>query len=139
MHDWHSFSYETHSLYGVDMTPLSKQYEVSPLSDCFLAVHPHTHTHPHTHAPTHSHIPTPTPTLPSTQDEQREYFLLSSYWAELRGDQVVADPVAVLHLDLKTCTFEDVKGVPPTKFAFHIKADDDGDGPVRVSGAEDRT
>lgn len=28
MHDWHSFTYETRSLYGVDMTPLSKQYEV---------------------------------------------------------------------------------------------------------------
>ncbi len=28
MHDWHNFSYETRNLYGVDMTPLSRQYEV---------------------------------------------------------------------------------------------------------------
>lgn len=38
-------------------------------------------------------------------------------------------------LDMKTCTFEDVKGVPPTKFAVEIKDSDANGGPVRVSGA----
>jgi hypothetical protein len=71
------------------------------------------------------------PTQHARQDEQKEYFLLSSYWAELRGDQVVGKPVPIYHLDLKHCTFEEVKGVPPTNFVFQI----DGDVPVRVSGA----
>lgn len=44
---------------------------------------------------------------------------------------MITDPCTVLHLDLKTCTFEEVKGVPPTKFVFEIQED----GPVRVSGA----
>lgn len=44
---------------------------------------------------------------------------------------MVGEPVAIHKLDMKTCTFEDVKGVPPTKFAIEIT----GDAPVRVSGA----
>jgi len=67
------------------------------------------------------------------EEEQKQYYLLSSAWAELRAEQVVGTPAAILKLDLKTCTFEDIKGVPTTPFKFTIP-DDRTDGPVRVSG-----
>lgn len=37
---------------------------------------------------------------PSYRKEQRDYFSLSSQWTELLGEQVVATPVVVKHLDL---------------------------------------
>lgn len=69
------------------------------------------------------------------EEEQRQYYLLSSAWAELRAEQVVGTPVPILSLDLKTCTFEDIKGVPKTPFKFIIPKDrTNGEGPVHVSG-----
>ena len=43
--------------------------------------------------------------------EQKEYFLLSSRWAELPSSSVLATPAAVKTLDMCTCTLEDSKGI----------------------------
>jgi PRMT5 arginine-N-methyltransferase. len=43
--------------------------------------------------------------------EQREYFLLSSRWAELPRNAVMAPPAMVKRLDMITCTLEDSKGI----------------------------
>lgn len=51
-------------------------------------------------------------TLTSDYDrEQKDYFLWSSYWRELRDDAVLAEPQAVKYLDMMTCTIEDSKGI----------------------------
>ena len=56
--------------------------------------------------------------------EQKEYFLLSSRWAELRDDAVMATPAAVKYLDMATCTLADSKGIMAgdegTTFDFDI-------------------
>ncbi|EWM23599.1 Ribosomal L11 methyltransferase, PrmA [Nannochloropsis gaditana] len=67
------------------------------------------------------------------EEEQKEYYLLSSSWAELRAEQVVAEPVVIRRLDLKSCTFEEIKGVPETPFQFVIPPNDNNE-PVYVSG-----
>eukprot|EP00557_Chaetoceros_sp_GSL56_P000156 CAMPEP_0176501038 /NCGR_PEP_ID=MMETSP0200_2-20121128/13932_1 /TAXON_ID=947934 /ORGANISM="Chaetoceros sp., Strain GSL56" /LENGTH=422 /DNA_ID=CAMNT_0017899867 /DNA_START=229 /DNA_END=1497 /DNA_ORIENTATION=- len=43
--------------------------------------------------------------------EQREYFLLSSRWAELPRNAIMAPPALVKRLDMITCTLEDSKGI----------------------------
>lgn len=43
--------------------------------------------------------------------EQKEYFLLSSRWAELPRNAVMAPPSVVKRLDMITCTLEDSKGI----------------------------
>eukprot|EP00558_Chaetoceros_sp_UNC1202_P004677 CAMPEP_0197240582 /NCGR_PEP_ID=MMETSP1429-20130617/6833_1 /TAXON_ID=49237 /ORGANISM="Chaetoceros sp., Strain UNC1202" /LENGTH=230 /DNA_ID=CAMNT_0042700251 /DNA_START=202 /DNA_END=894 /DNA_ORIENTATION=- len=43
--------------------------------------------------------------------EQKEYFLLSSRWAELPSSSVLATPATVKTLDMCTCTLEDSKGI----------------------------
>lgn len=62
------------------------------------------------------------------EKEQRDYYLMSSCWCELRGDQVVGQPAAVKHLDLHTCTIADAQGVEAAPFSFST------DEPVTVSG-----
>jgi len=60
---------------------------------------------------------------PAYKKEQNDYFAMSSAWCELRGDQVIGEPVPVKALDLHTCTVADAMGVDPTPFAFSQPAD----------------
>jgi len=64
--------------------------------------------------------------------EQREYYLLSSRWAELRPEQVLAEPAPVKDLDMATCTLDDARGMTeaddPCSFDFDVNADERGDG-----------
>jgi protein arginine N-methyltransferase 1 len=71
--------------------------------------------------------------------EQKEYYLLSSRWAELHTDSVLANPVVVKHLDMCTCTLADSKGIlagdRDADFDFDISGDyDEMNGPVTISG-----
>ena len=43
--------------------------------------------------------------------EQREYYVMSSRWAELRTRCLLADPIIVKEYDMHTCTVEDARGV----------------------------
>lgn len=43
------------------------------------------------------------------EEEQRGYYILSSFWAELDKDQVLGEPVVVQTFDMHTCTLEDVQ------------------------------
>lgn len=43
--------------------------------------------------------------------EQREYYVMSSRWAELGPDCLLADPIVVKELDMHSCTVEDARGV----------------------------
>jgi protein arginine N-methyltransferase 1 len=43
--------------------------------------------------------------------EQKEYYLWSSRWRELQADAVLAEPKAIKHLDMMTCTLEEAKGI----------------------------
>jgi protein arginine N-methyltransferase 1 len=43
--------------------------------------------------------------------EQREYYVMSSRWAELRTGCLLADPIVVKEFDMHTCTVEDARGV----------------------------
>jgi len=43
--------------------------------------------------------------------EQREYYVLSSRWAELQTHCLLADPCVVKEYDMHTCTVEDARGV----------------------------
>lgn len=56
--------------------------------------------------------------------EQKEYYLLSSRWMELRPDAVLADAVPVKFLDMCTCSIADSKGIvdgePYSDFEFDI-------------------
>ena len=52
------------------------------------------------------------------EKEQRDYYLMSSHWCELAGDQVIGQPAAIKHLDLHTCTIEDSLGVNDAPFHF---------------------
>lgn len=66
--------------------------------------------------------------------EQKEYYLLSSRWAELQPDALLADPVIVKKLDMCTCTLEDSKGIfaddTQSEFEFDIASDDVTSGPI---------
>jgi type I protein arginine methyltransferase len=65
---------------------------------------------------------------PDFEREQKEYYLLSSRWAELRPEVVLAEPAMIKHLDMTTCTLEDSKGIPigdeNAKFDFEISGDE---------------
>ncbi len=69
--------------------------------------------------------------------EQKEYFLLSSRWAELPADATLATPAVVKKLDMCTCTLEDSKGIfagdQDSTFDFDVVADDTPGG-TNVSG-----
>lgn len=60
--------------------------------------------------------------------EQKEYFLLSSRWAELPANSVMAEPAPVKYLDMATCTLEDSKGIMSgdegSTFSFEISSKD---------------
>jgi protein arginine N-methyltransferase 1 len=60
--------------------------------------------------------------------EQKEYYLLSSRWAELPPDSVLATPAVVKQLDMCTCTLADSKGIfsgdPYTEFDFDVDSDE---------------
>jgi len=43
--------------------------------------------------------------------EQREYYLLSSRWSELKPSAVLAEPQIVKYLDMHTCTLAESKGI----------------------------
>lgn len=43
------------------------------------------------------------------EEEQRNYYILSSFWAELDKDQVLGKPVAVQTFDMHNCTLQDVQ------------------------------
>lgn len=43
------------------------------------------------------------------EEEQRGYYILSSFWAELDKDQVLGEPASVQTFDMHTCTLEDVQ------------------------------
>ena len=64
----------------------------------------------------------------SYEREQKEYFLLSSRWAELPRDAVMAPPAAVKHFDMATCTLADSKGIMTSdegsSFDFDIDSKD---------------
>jgi len=66
--------------------------------------------------------------------EQKDYYLLSSRWSELRQESVLAEPVVVKHLDMATCTIEDSRGIfvgaPNSTFAFEINGNDNLAGPI---------
>lgn len=59
--------------------------------------------------------------------EQKEYYLLSSRWAELGATQVLAEPKVVKAYDMSTCTLEDSRGIAHGEematFDFDIDAD----------------
>eukprot|EP01083_Nonionella_stella_P182364 656055_1 len=60
--------------------------------------------------------------------EQKEYFLLSSRWAELPADSKLAAPVVVKKLDMCTCTLADSKGIfagdEYSDFEFDVVSDE---------------
>ncbi|CAM9380817.1 unnamed protein product [Choristocarpus tenellus] len=62
------------------------------------------------------------------EEEQRGYYILSSFWAELGQEQVLGQPVAVCSFDMHTCTLEDVQGVEETPVSITLEED------ARVSG-----
>ncbi|CAM9122795.1 unnamed protein product [Pylaiella littoralis] len=62
------------------------------------------------------------------EEEQRGYYILSSFWAELGKDQVLGEPAVVRTFDMHTCTLEDVQGVEETDVSITIEED------ARVSG-----
>lgn len=65
--------------------------------------------------------------------EQKEYYLLSSRWTELRPEVVLAEPKMIKHFDMATCTLEDARGILPgeaeAKFSFDIDGTENT-GPV---------
>lgn len=56
--------------------------------------------------------------------EQKEYYLLSSRWTELRPEVVLAEPKMIKHFDMASCTLEDARGIfaneEDAKFCFDI-------------------
>jgi type I protein arginine methyltransferase len=63
---------------------------------------------------------------PAFDKEQRDYFLLSSRWAELHPDSILADPKLIRHYDLMTCTLEDARGIPVGYLDAEFDFDIDG-------------
>ncbi|KAG5178611.1 S-adenosyl-L-methionine-dependent methyltransferase [Tribonema minus] len=62
------------------------------------------------------------------EEEQKGYYILSSFWAELQPDQCVGQGAMIKHFDMHTCTLEDVQGVEETPFRINVEHD------CRVSG-----
>ena len=62
---------------------------------------------------------------PDFDREQKEYYLWSSRWTELQPEVVLADPKAIKHLDMMTCTLHDARGItmdeaPMNSFDFEV-------------------
>uniref|UniRef100_A0A7S1XT92 type I protein arginine methyltransferase n=1 Tax=Phaeomonas parva TaxID=124430 RepID=A0A7S1XT92_9STRA len=68
------------------------------------------------------------------EKEQRHYFMLTGLWSELQPEHVRGTPQVVKHLDLRTCSLEDVKGVDMTPFAFNDLNPAGPGEPARISG-----
>jgi protein arginine N-methyltransferase 1 len=62
------------------------------------------------------------------EKEQKDYYVYSSLWTELRQEHVIGQPAVVKRLNLNTCTLEDSLGVDPTNYNITIPF------PVRISG-----
>lgn len=60
--------------------------------------------------------------------EQRDYYVNSSLWTELRIEHVVGQPCIIKKLDLNTCTLKDSEGVDPVDFSINVPF------PISVSG-----
>lgn len=56
------------------------------------------------------------------EEEQRGYYILSSFWAELDKDQVLGEPATVRTFDMHTCTLEDVQVTIPFVCLFLFAA-----------------
>jgi protein arginine N-methyltransferase 1 len=65
--------------------------------------------------------------------EQKEYYLLSSRWMELRAEVVLAEPKMIKHFNMAACTLEDARGIAAedvdANFCFDINGDENI-GPV---------
>lgn len=65
--------------------------------------------------------------------EQKEYYLLSSRWTELKPEAVLDEPAMIKHLDLMTCSLKESKGIDigddDAKFDFEVNGDRDA-GPI---------
>jgi len=65
--------------------------------------------------------------------EQKEYYLLSSRWAELSPESVLAEPAIVKRFDMATCTVDDARGISASdveaRFDFEV-AGDEASGPI---------
>jgi len=70
--------------------------------------------------------------------EQKEYFLLSSKWAELQPNAMLSEAQEVKRLDLATCTIEDSKGISLgdelSKFDFDVSSRDESYDGSPLSG-----
>jgi len=52
--------------------------------------------------------------------EQKDYFIFSSLWTELRPEHVVGEPSVIKRLNLNTCTLEDAENVKLIKYDITI-------------------
>mmetsp|Transcript_1428 Transcript_1428/g.1944 ORF Transcript_1428/g.1944 Transcript_1428/m.1944 type:complete len:429 (+) Transcript_1428:130-1416(+) len=56
--------------------------------------------------------------------EQKDYYMLSSRWTELRTDAMLAEPKVIQEYDMMTCTVDDARGIeaddPMGTFDFEI-------------------
>lgn len=55
---------------------------------------------------------------PDYDREQKEYYILSSRWTELRPEAVLAEPKEIKYLDLMTCTLQEARGIGPGEAPF---------------------
>lgn len=55
------------------------------------------------------------------EKEQKDYYLMSGHWLQLKPEAVLTSPVVVKELDMATCTLEDAKGILDlVPFAFDV-------------------
>ncbi len=60
--------------------------------------------------------------------EQKDYFIYSSLWTELRPEHLIGEPKILKRFDLNTCTLEDVEMVHTVPFDITVPF------PVQISG-----
>jgi len=74
----------------------------------------------------------------SYEREQKEYFMLSSKWAELQPKALLADPQVLKQLDLATCTVEESRGIAlrdeSSSFDFDVLSNEDSYDGSPISG-----
>lgn len=62
------------------------------------------------------------------EKEQRDYYLLSSRWAELNPNALLAEPAVIKELDMMICTLNEARGISSgdknSSFEFNIIADE---------------
>lgn len=54
------------------------------------------------------------------EKEQKDYFIYSSLWCELKARHTVGEAVVIKRMDLNTCTLADAEGVDITPVDFTI-------------------